>query len=71
MQLDPNPHPAEGELQSLFDSANPNLGAVVSDARAGGIPWPKILDLVIEFGPKAIAALKAIVDALKTPPPTP
>ena len=44
---------------------------LVKEARAAGIGWVKILQLIIQFGPQAFAILKDLLDALKTPAPEP
>lgn len=61
------PHAAEAAMTAQITEANPSLGATVSEARAVGISWLTIFQILITYGPQAMAVIRAIIDALKTP----
>lgn len=67
MHLDKSHHKAEAELHALITAAHPSLGTAVGDARAVGIPWLTIMQIIVQYGPQAMAIIRAIIDALKTP----
>jgi hypothetical protein len=68
MQLSAAPHAAESHFrEALVGAGGP--GHVIDDARAAGIPWATIFQLLVQYGPQAWAVLQKILDALKTPAP--
>jgi hypothetical protein len=41
----------------------------LSAAQAAGIPWATLLQLIVQYGPTAVAVIKQLIDALRPPQP--
>lgn len=58
------PAPAdESRCHNLCCTALPT--GLVSDARTAGVSWSTILHLLVEYGPRAAALLKSLIDSFR------
>lgn len=67
-ELDATLHPAEEHLKAAFVQAGVAEN-IIDSARRLGIPWSKIIQLMIQFGPQFVAMLQELIAALNTTPP--
>lgn len=70
MTLSAEKHEAEEHLSGLFKEAAPEAEGPIAAARAAGIPWKTIFQLLLQFGPGFVAALQAIIAGINSTPPS-
>lgn len=71
LQLDTKPCEEDKHLCAAFAAADPEVGDIVTKARALGFSWLAIIQLLIQYGPQFVSILQAIIAALNTTPPVP
>lgn len=69
LEADTTPHEHEEAVQSLFMTADSEVGHAIQEARAAGVTWPAIIQLLVQYGPQFAAVLQAILAAWHSPPP--
>lgn len=61
----------EDHYHGMIANSYSEQQGLVKEARASGISWVTILQLILQYGPQAFAILQQLLDALRTPVPEP